>query len=283
MDLILGGELFELIYEDGKKGNTDNAEWKESAFYKSFGTGEDKPMKGVAGVGVRQALFYGAGVIEAFGYLHNRRIVYRDLKPENVMLNEKGYCVVVDMGFAKVVVDKTYTVCGTLEYLAPEVIANKGHNHAADYWSFACLLYELIVGQTPFIEPGLDQLSLLKKIVKAQYSFPAKIDELSPDSANGLEKALCHWKDLISRLLKPRSVERLGNLRNGIEDILDHDWFGNIDFNEFRTQSMPAPWVPIIADPLDTSHFGNNFGREEKPERFRRKLTDKDQEIFRGF
>lgn len=284
LNLILGGELFEIIYADGAKKKTmnDNPVWKESAFYKSFGTTDDKPMEGVNGVGVRKALFYGAGVIEAFNYLHNRRIVYRDLKPENIMINSLGYCVVVDMGFAKVVLDKTYTVCGTLEYLAPEVIANKGHNHNADYWSFACLLYGLIVGQTPFFEAGLDQMSLLKKIVKANYTFPAMIDELSPGSSNGLEKALCYWKDLISRLLKPRAVERLGNLRNGIEDILNHDWFA-IDFAEFRNQSIPAPWIPTIVDPLDTSHFGTNFGREEQPEKFRRKLSDKDQEVFRGF
>merc|ERR1712127_348252 len=137
-----------------------------------------------AGLGVRKAVFYGACVIDAFAYLHNRRVVYRDLKPENIMLNENGYCTVIDFGFAKVVLDKTYTMCGTLEYLAPEVVVNKGHNHAADYWSFACLSYELIVGQTPFFQTGLDQMSLLKKIVKAQYTFPEEIAKLSPATSN---------------------------------------------------------------------------------------------------
>lgn len=282
MDLILGGELFELLYSNGK-ANTDNAAWKESVFYKSFGHEKEKPIKGLAGIGVRKALFYGACVIDAFAYLHNRRIVYRDLKPENILLDEKGYCIVVDFGFAKVVLDKTYTMCGTPEYLAPEVIVNKGHNHAADYWSFACLLYELMVGQTPFFQAGLDQMSLLKKIVRAQYTFPGKTAKLNPDSSNVLDKTLCHWKDLISRLLTPKAMERIGNLRNGIEDILDHDWFANVDFAEFRKQSIPAPWVPTIVDPLDTSHFGNNFGQEEKKEIFMNKLSAKDQEVFRAF
>jgi len=282
MDLILGGELFDLLYSNEQVENA-NTDWKESAFYKSFGTENEKPIKGLAGIGVRKALFYGACVIDAFAYLHNRRIVYRDLKPENILLNQKGYCIVVDLGFAKVVLDKTYTMCGTAEYLAPEVIVSKGHNHAADYWSFACLLYELIVGQTPFFEAGIDQMSLLTKITKAQYTFPDNISKLSPDSSNILEKSLCLWKDLISRLLKPNAVERIGNLRNGIEDILGHDWFANIEFDEFRHQTMPAPWIPMIVDPLDTSHFGNNFGRQEKPELFSRKISSKDQEVFRSF
>jgi len=282
MDLILGGELFELLYSNGK-ANTENAAWKESVFYNSFGTVKEKRVKGLAGIGVRKAVFYGACVIDAFAYLHNRRIAYRDLKPENILLDQKGYCVVVDFGFAKVVLDKTYTMCGTPEYLAPEVIVNKGHNHAADYWSYACLLYELLVGQTPFFQAGVDQMTLLKRIVRAQYTFPDKIAKLNPDSSNGLDKTLCHWKDLISRLLQPKAVERIGNLRNGIEDILDHDWFANVDFADFRNQSIPAPWVPTIVDPLDTSHFGNDFRQEEKKEIFMNKLSAKDQEVFRDF
>mmetsp|Transcript_21959 Transcript_21959/g.46336 ORF Transcript_21959/g.46336 Transcript_21959/m.46336 type:complete len:332 (+) Transcript_21959:37-1032(+) len=284
MDLVRGGELFELMYEKGKKSSgADNGAWKESAFYKSFGNDEGKLVKSTAGLGVRKSVFYSAGVIEAFAYLHSRKIVYRDLKPENILINKDGYCIVVDLGFAKVVLDKTYTVCGTLEYLAPEVIVNKGHNYAADYWSFGCLLYELIVGQTPFFDAGLDQMSLLRKIVKANYKFPLEMAKLSPDSGSDIDKAICHWKDLVSRLLKPKNVERIGNLRNGIEDILDHDWFANLDFDEFRSANLPAPWTPKIDDALGVS-FGNNFGREEeKSEVFARKLTAKDQEAFKNF
>lgn len=286
LELILGGELFELIYSNGKdSGGGGQKEWNASPFYKSFGpTADKKALKSykLAGLGIRDAVFYSACVIEGFAYLHNRRIAYRDLKPENVMLNEHGYCVVVDMGFAKVVLDKTYTMCGTPEYLAPEIIANKGHDHSADYFSWGCLLYELVVGQTPFFEEGQNQFDLLKKIVKVQYEFPAKVDKLSIESSDGLDKALCHWKDLVSRLLKQKSVERIGNLRNGVEDILNHDLFANIDFNEFRNQSLPAPWVPNIDDPLDTSHFGNDYGKQ-KPEIFPGQLSDRDQSAFMGF
>jgi protein kinase A len=198
-------------------------------------------------------------------------------------MNGRGYCVIIDMGFAKIVPDKTYTMCGTPEYIAPEIIANKGYDHVADYWSFACLLYEMIVGQTPFFLAGIDQLSLLKRIVKAQYTFPDKLAALSSGSGSGLDDALSHWKDLLSCLLKRNLVERLGNLRNGADDILDHDWFSNIDFNEFRNQSISAPWVPDVGDPLDKSHGGNSFRKAETPEIFMSMLTDEDQTAFEGF
>ncbi len=283
LDVNLGGELFDLLYSTGKRGNLENKSWKESKFYLSFGPEDDKQALsryGVAGLGVRQAVFYSACIIDGLTYLHNRRIAHRDLKPENILMNGKGYCVIIDMGFAKIVLDKTYTMCGTPEYIAPEIIANKGHDHVADYWSFACLLYEMVVGQTPFFTAGIDQLSLMKRIVKAQYTFPDELDALSGGSGSGLDDALCHWKDLVSRLLKRNLVERLGNLRNGDDDILDHDWFSNIDFNEFRNQSIASPWVPEVGDPLDNSHGSNSFRQQET---FTSKLSDEDQAAFEGF
>ena len=297
LDLYLGGELFDVLYSNDKRGHLDNKSWRASELYKSFGPEDDKnalSRYGVAGVGVRQAVFYSACIIDGLAYLHNRRIAYRDLKPENILMNAKGYCVIIDMGFSKIVLDKTYTLCGTPEYLAPEIITNKGHDHVADYWSFACLLYEVIVGKTPFITKGIDQMSLMKRIVRRQYTFPDKFAvervntlasfSLSSNSGTGLDDSLCHWKDLVSRLLMTKSVNRLGNLRNGVDDILRHDWFANIDFHEFRNQSKPAPWVPDIGDPLDKSHGDSNSStRKEKPEVFRSKLSVEDQAAFAGF
>ena len=88
----------------------------------------------------------------AFEYLHECSVVYRDLKPENLMFDADGYLKVVDFGFAKIVNagEKTYTLCGTPDYLAPEVIQNKGHNCSADWWSFGILVYECLVGSAPF-------------------------------------------------------------------------------------------------------------------------------------
>ncbi|KAL7538841.1 hypothetical protein ACHAWF_006228 [Thalassiosira exigua] len=110
-NLIQGGELFDYIYQEGEM-RSENPAWKGSAYYQSFGADEEGSVKDLIGVGVRRAVFFSASVIDAFAYMHNRRIVYRDLKPENILFNEKGYCIVVDMGFSKVVLDKTYTMCG---------------------------------------------------------------------------------------------------------------------------------------------------------------------------
>jgi protein kinase A len=282
LDLYLGGELFDVIYSSDKS-QLDNKSWKASKFYESFGSeDEQKALKryGTAGLGVRQAVFYSACIIDGLTYLHNRRVAYRDLKPENVLINEKGYCVIIDYGFAKIVLDKTFTMCGTPEYIAPEIIASKGHDHVADYWSFACILYEMIVGRTPFfIKKGQDHLSLLKRIFKAQYTFPEKLAALRGSNGSGLNDALCHWKDLISRLLKSKPVERLGNFRNGVDDILEHDWFARIDFNSFRNQSEPAPYVPGVGDLLDKSLGRDMF----KTEVIKYKLTDEEQAAFVGF
>ncbi len=143
--------------------------------------------------------FYAAGILEGLTYMHRRHIVYRDLKPENVLLDSDGYPVIIDFGFSKVVTDKTYTFCGTPLYLAPEIVLSRGHDRAVDYWSLGCLIFEMLFGTTPFYARGIDQKGLFKNIVRGKWKLPSNGSKLSK-----------HAMDLIYGMLQKRPTERLG-------------------------------------------------------------------------
>uniref|UniRef100_A0A8C9ETM0 Protein kinase cGMP-dependent 2 n=1 Tax=Pavo cristatus TaxID=9049 RepID=A0A8C9ETM0_PAVCR len=149
-------------------------------------------------------------VTEALEYLHHIGIVYRDLKPENLILDAEGYIKLVDFGFAKKIGSgqKTWTFCGTPEYVAPEVILSKGHDFSVDFWSLGILVYELLTGSPPF--SGADQMTTYNLILKGieKLDFPRTITRRP--------------EDLIRRLCRQNPTERLGNLRNGINDIKKH-------------------------------------------------------------
>merc|ERR1712151_896292 len=140
--------------------------------------------------------------------------------PENILIGQRGYCVLVDLGFSKFVIDKTYTLCGTPEYLAPEIILSKGHDKGVDYWAFGVLIYEMLVGRSPFFLQGSDQVSLFKRIVQVKYSFPTGL------VVNKVAQ------DVIQRLLVRRPANRLGCLTGGDKDIRNHAWFTAIDFHQ---------------------------------------------------
>jgi protein kinase A len=239
LPLIQGGELFNVIHTDKRDGISN-----------------------------KDSVFYGACILEALGHLHARSIVYRDMKPENALIDSKGYCIMVDLGFAKIVTDKTYTLCGTPEYLAPEIIMSKGHDKAVDYWSFGVLVYEMLVGRSPFYFYGTDQISLFKRIVMVKYTCPATVNE---DAEN-----------LIKGLLTRRQTSRLGNLSRGYLDVKEHAWFKGFDFHKLLKYKLKAPWVPSIKNPLDSSHF-ENFSREERERDTGHPLSAKEQEQFKAF
>lgn len=134
------------------------------------------------------------------------------------------------------------------------------------------------MGRTPFYKPGIDHLSMLKMAVMAKYEFPPEVSKLS-ESSTGIDKALYQWKDLVSRLLKNRSTERIGNLKNGIADILDHGWFENVNFYELRDHGVPGPWLPTTKDPFDVPRDP----KRDVPDVFPDKLSARDQAAFQGF
>ena len=191
---------------------------------------------------VPQTKFYIAHIITVFEYLHSKNIVYRDLKPENILINKNGYLKLTDFGFAKQLDSekaKTYTLCGTPEYLAPEIILNKGHGKAVDWWTLGILLFEMLVGIDPFSDD--EPMKTYQKILKGKINFPKEINKDA--------------KSLIKHLLVQDTTKRYGCLKNGVKDILNHRFFDGFDWKNFVYLSMEAPYIPQIKNDEDTSNF----------------------------
>ena len=113
--------------------------------------------------------FYSAQITMIFEYLHDQDFIYRDLKPENLLLDKDGYLKITDFGFAKRVAFKTYTLCGTPEYIAPEVLLNKGHGKGVDWWTLGILNYEMLAGQPPFVDD--DPMGIYQQILAGAFFY----------------------------------------------------------------------------------------------------------------
>ncbi|XP_074032028.1 cGMP-dependent protein kinase, isozyme 2 forms cD4/T1/T3A/T3B isoform X4 [Leptinotarsa decemlineata] len=222
MESCLGGELWTVLRD---KGHFDDATTK----------------------------FYTACVVEAFDYLHSRNIIYRDLKPENLLLDIRGYVKLVDFGFAKKLQTgrKTWTFCGTPEYVAPEVILNKGHDISADYWSLGVLMFELLTGTPPFT--GSDPMKTYNIILKGidGIDFPRSITR--------------NAQALIKRLCRDNPAERLGYQKGGISDIQKHKWFDGFNWEGLLSRTLTPPILPRVQNVTDTSNFDNYPPDENVP------------------
>lgn len=187
------------------------------------------------------ARFYAAQVVLGLDYIHKMSLIYRDLKPENIMLDYKGFLKITDFGFCKLIKDRTYTLCGTPEYIAPEVVQNKGYGNSADWWSFGILIYELSAGYSPFSVGNPGQMEMLEKICSGKFNMSSKFPE--------------DLKDLIKNILQVDLSKRFGNLKNGVDDIKNHAWFKPVNWTDLRNQAVKPPFVPKVSGPGDYSQF----------------------------
>lgn len=194
----------------------------------------------------QDARFLSACVLEAFAYLHERGIIYRDLKPENLLIDHQGYLKLTDFGFAKKLGarGKTFTFAGTPEYVAPEIVLNRGHDKAVDYWELGIFIFELLVGRTPFKTNDTSHMKTYNLILRG-------IDSVYFDS-RVLPPTVTH---LIKKLCRAVPTERLGCLKDGAQDVRSHRWFKGFDWDKLKAKKMPPPFVPKLSNNIDTKYF----------------------------
>lgn len=194
------------------------------------------------------ARFYAASVVLAFEYMHEKNIVYRDLKPENLLLDTQGYMKIVDFGFAKIVTDRTYTLCGTPDYLAPEVIQGQGHGKGVDWWTLGILIFEMLASYPPFFDE--DPMKTYGKIMHGMIEYPRHFSKEAVD--------------LISKLLHLKATKRLGVLKGGATLIKEHPWFAGFDWDALVNRQLVAPFVPDVKNSEDVGNFTELSKGEEE-------------------
>lgn len=191
--------------------------------------------------------FYAAEITLALEHLHKLGIVYRDLKPENVLLTEEGHVRLTDFGLSKEGISQAdrgaQSFCGTPEYLAPEILNRTGHGQAVDWWSLGALLYEMLTGWPPFY--SRDQERLFNKIKKSSVDIPPN---MSPDTA-----------DILQKLLKKDPTKRLGGGPTDAEEVKKHPFFKSIDWTKLYQKALPVPFLPEVKSKEDTSQFSAEF------------------------
>ena len=193
--------------------------------------------------------FYILELVLAIEFLHKNNMVYRDLKPENILLDSKGHVKLTDFGLSKILdeeSDKAFTICGTPQYLAPEVLLKKGYDKAVDWWSLGCVMYEMLSGKLPFaIKRGI---KLSTKIYEKGVEFPKNMNNDA--------------KDLIQKLLVVDPKDRLGEGPDGSEKIKSHPFFKGVNWKDAWQKKIKPPFIPKLKNDTDLRYFDSMFTDE---------------------
>ncbi|XP_024151924.1 ribosomal protein S6 kinase alpha-2 isoform X1 [Oryzias melastigma] len=214
--------------------------------------------------------FYLAELALALDHLHSLGIIYRDLKPENILLDEEGHIKITDFGLSKEAIDhdkRAYSFCGTIEYMAPEVVNRRGHTQSADWWSFGVLMFEMLTGSLPF--QGKDRKETMALILKAKLGMP---QFLSPEV-----------QSLLRALFKRNPTNRLGAGPDGIEEIKRHRFFASIDWKKLYRKEVRPPFKPSVGRPEDTFHFDPEFTSRTPTDSPGIPPSANTHQLFRGF
>ena len=173
-----------------------------------------------------QTQFYGGSILLAINHLHKNKVIYRDIKPENVMVNTKGYIKIIDFGTVKEIKDRTSTVIGTSHYMAPEITKGEGYSFEVDIWSIAICMYEFFCGKLPFGEEFDDPMDIYRAVSKEELSFPNFVHD---------EK----YMSLMNKMLKKNPTKRLWKF----EQIKEDPYFNDFDWNKLISLSYPPPYM----------------------------------------
>ncbi|XP_067108392.1 ribosomal protein S6 kinase alpha-3 isoform X1 [Osmerus mordax] len=214
--------------------------------------------------------FYLAELALALDHLHSLGIIYRDLKPENILLDEEGHIKLTDFGLSKESIDhenKAYSFCGTVEYMAPEVVNRRGHTHSADWWSYGVLMFEMLTGTLPF--QGKDRKETMTMILKAKLGMP---QFLSSEA-----------QSLLRNLFKRNPSNRLGAGPDGVEEIKRHHFYNTIDWNKLFRRELHPPFKPATGRPDDTFYFDPEFTAKTPKDSPGVPPSANAHQLFRGF
>uniref|UniRef100_A0A7S3Z210 cGMP-dependent protein kinase n=1 Tax=Lotharella globosa TaxID=91324 RepID=A0A7S3Z210_9EUKA len=234
LELCLGGELFGLVQNKG-------------------GALTEKATR-----------FYSASIVSIFQYMHSMNIIYRDLKPENLLVDQHGFLKLVDFGFAKEVEGSTYTLCGTPDYLAPEIIRGTGHGKGVDWWCLGIFTYELVSSYAPFYSEN------------PKYTYKMICSSAPITYPPSFSKPL---KNLLNGLLKRRPSDRLGVIQGGADRIKQEEWFKGVDWAALDARKVKPPFVIPVRSRTDASNF-DDYSDDEPAEDCGSRPTGRWEEHF---